>query len=341
MSIENEQPTDKSSRQPSRGSAGRWWARWKWIVLAAGAAVVCVLACPWLHDLLANWFMNYPVATGLALLLAGLVAGQLSTRAARQGRDKWAQQVRDVTVIGLVLVFVLGVGIIFVGAAPRLAAQAMAAGAFKALALWALAFFAAGFLGGFLFGIPKALQDGIPPQGGTPASAPAARRGLQVNTNLEQISDWLTKIIVGVGLVELKTIPGHLSSLARWVAESISDGAGPSAASVSFAGSVTVFFSVVGFLAGYLITRLFLTGAFDRADPREYIENVATFANDSLGPRILNYWRPGGAADPAAEKKLKEWMTANGIAPPLISALISAAELQEARKKVVAELQIK
>src|SRR5215207_3296326 len=54
--------------------------------------------------------------------------------------------------------------------------------------------FGVGALVGFLFGIPRRFQR----EGSDPALG-----GLVVNTNLEQISDWLTKIIVGVGLVEI------------------------------------------------------------------------------------------------------------------------------------------
>ena len=37
---------------------------------------------------------------------------------------------------------------------------------------------------------------------------------LQANTNMERISDWLTKILVGAGLVELKGLPRAIDSAA-------------------------------------------------------------------------------------------------------------------------------
>src|SRR5258708_2722865 len=59
---------------------------------------------------------------------------------------------------------------------------------------------AAGILIGFLFGIPRTLQrEGT--NGAAGANSTAEAYG--VNTTLEQISDWLTKIIVGVGLLPL------------------------------------------------------------------------------------------------------------------------------------------
>src|SRR5262245_41130372 len=70
---------------------------------------------------------------------------------------------------------------------------------------------ALGSLLGFLFGIPRSLQRlGPPPPGikpGEEGSSEATRplasvRAFASNTSLEEISDWLTKIIIGVGLVQ-------------------------------------------------------------------------------------------------------------------------------------------
>lgn len=73
-------------------------------------------------------------------------------------------------------------------------------GAYATADLIASASFLAGGLVGFLFGIPRAVQGSTAPSGATQ---------YQANTNLEQVSDWLTKIIVGVGLVQIgRVIPG-------------------------------------------------------------------------------------------------------------------------------------
>jgi len=59
--------------------------------------------------------------------------------------------------------------------------------------------------------VPRSLQE-VPSANGQP--------GYSGNTNLEQISDWLTKILVGVGLTQLREIPGQVQRLAtqcsRW-----------------------------------------------------------------------------------------------------------------------------
>ena len=87
---------------------------------------------------------------------------------------------------------------------------------FQPQTLWAIGIWSAGAAIGFL-AIPRVLQ-GRPVPGATNAQAPASSGSSapspaapvyeqRVNTNLEEISDWLTKIIIGMTLVELKQIP--------------------------------------------------------------------------------------------------------------------------------------
>jgi hypothetical protein len=128
---------------------------------------------------------------------------------------------------------------------------------------------AIGGLVGFLFGIPKTLQSnraaGEKP--GTPGSSEESANdkgddfGQRVNTNLEEISDWLTKILVGLGLTELRQVPDRLQQASVYVADGI--GGKPER---QFAWALIVYFTVVGFLASYLLTRLFLQRAFYFAD---------------------------------------------------------------------------
>jgi hypothetical protein len=166
--------------------------------------------------------------------------------------------------------------------------------------LWAGACFAVGSFIGFIFGIPRSLSSdtartGMPAQhteidaakltassGNVLENNQAATINTQeqnkstvaqhvtvngrgpstaVNTNLEQISDWLTKIIVGVSLVNSEKIGNNLLHAAGKVADSI--GGGPERESLALA--IMVYFSVIGLLGGYLLTRLFLQRAFDTA----------------------------------------------------------------------------
>ena len=133
---------------------------------------------------------------------------------------------------------------------------------FGMLVMVAAAATAVGSLLGFLFGIPRSLQD----QRGAPNSEPVIggdrQRSYAANTNLEQISDWLTKILVGVGLIQLGRAPGPLGRLVDTLAE----GLGGQAGDRLMVGAVLVFFPIFGFLAAYLLTRLLLLRAFSLAD---------------------------------------------------------------------------
>ena len=113
---------------------------------------------------------------------------------------------------------------------------------------------AMGLLVGFIFGIPRAVQADNSPGAKGPA--------FKANTNLEQISDWLTKIIVGVGLVQLATIPRKLQGLAAYFSGIFGE---PLAGSAS--GNATVllvfgYFGIFGFLLGYLWARIYLMKLF-------------------------------------------------------------------------------
>jgi len=143
-------------------------------------------------------------------------------------------------------------------------------GFFLALSVGLLVAGAAAFVGGtlgFLFGIPRTLQrDGAGANEsnapGAAASASDQRIGYRANTNLEQISDWLTKILVGVGLTQIRELRSGLVSLAAFA----SQGLGGQPYSQVFALALLSYYAVLGFLFGYLWTRLFLAGALRVAD---------------------------------------------------------------------------
>jgi hypothetical protein len=123
-----------------------------------------------------------------------------------------------------------------------------------------------GGLLGFLFGIPRTLQqdktEDVPSDEQTEKKPSESIVSYQINTNLEQISDWLTKILVGVGLTQITALPDALNNYAEFV----SLGFGGSPISRIFAVAVLFFYSVCGFLISYLWTRLYLAGALREAD---------------------------------------------------------------------------
>jgi len=125
--------------------------------------------------------------------------------------------------------------------------------------LYAGAFFGVGGLSGFLFGIPRSLQ-------GKPRDKLdyiETQPKYAANTNLEEISDWLTKIIVGLGLVNLKGVPELLKKTAWYFANFCGKDICEAVAMV-----VIIYFFICGFFLGYLMTRLYLTGAFGRAEEK-------------------------------------------------------------------------
>jgi hypothetical protein len=119
-----------------------------------------------------------------------------------------------------------------------------------------LAAAAIGSLIGFLFGVPRTLQLEHAQPGG---AQPASPRRQAVNTNVEKVSDWLTTIIVGLGLAHITALPDQLKRLGDYFAY---NGYVPS----SFYVATTLNGAVLGFFMGYLLTRLFLAGAFIKVD---------------------------------------------------------------------------
>lgn len=130
--------------------------------------------------------------------------------------------------------------------------------------LTSLSFSALGGLLGFLFGVPRAPQSDALKNGRSQEGAPTGP-GVQlaVNTNLEQISDWLTKLLVGLGLVELREIPVLLRRMTSLIAPVICvDGQPAEVLSLAIILSSSIF----GFSFAYMATRLYLARAFKQAD---------------------------------------------------------------------------
>ncbi|AUY50355.1 hypothetical protein C2142_17050 [Streptomyces sp. CB01881] len=107
---------------------------------------------------------------------------------------------------------------------------------------------------GFLFGVPR-VRGGAGPNGEPHGSyAP--------NTNLEQVSDWLTKVLLGVGLTQLGSLGERLHRLGTALAPALGGDEG----AVPFAVALVLYFLVSGFLAGWLVTRLTLPQVLSDAD---------------------------------------------------------------------------
>jgi len=145
--------------------------------------------------------------------------------------------------------------------------------------LWAGACTTIGWLTGFLFSVPRALQaeterEKLQTSGrerlqtsGVAATFEPSRYELRINTNLEQISDWLTKILVGLGLTQLDAIPSKLHDAAAYIATGFGG-----AQDAPFALAIILYFSVVGFMGGYILTRVYFSRVLALSEGRNLLQ---------------------------------------------------------------------
>ncbi len=165
---------------------------------------------------------------------------------------KSSQERSQQAIIGLLIIMVLGL----LGVLAYATSQGQITGSVVGIGLLiAGASVLIGGLLGFLFGIPRTLQSDALDNN----SRAVAYRA---NTNLEQISDWLTKILVGVGLTQISALPETLGKLS----EAVKAGLGNQDNSPVFGLAIILYYLVAGFLFGFLWTRLILPGAFREAD---------------------------------------------------------------------------
>jgi len=140
--------------------------------------------------------------------------------------------------------------------------------------------FVVGSLLGFLFGIPKGPEK------------QSENRPWVVNTNLVQISDWLTKMLVGLSLAVLFQVPGHLNRFGTYF--------GADLGSRPLAVLLLVYYSFTGFLAGYLMTRLFLQQAFHEADLAPEAKGHPELGSEPS--ELSSNPTPGGKTNPSLTK---------------------------------------
>jgi hypothetical protein len=133
--------------------------------------------------------------------------------------------------------------------------------------LLAAAFFAVGIFLGFLFQIPQGSRN--PPET-HPGLDPGQRAYLSPRTGLDDIADWLTKIIVGVGLTQLLSIPSAMAALGNALNGALGGFPGSSA----LAPIEAIFFGISGFFLGYAWTRRSATPMLLEADTGPLLEAV-------------------------------------------------------------------
>jgi len=148
--------------------------------------------------------------------------------------------------------------------------------------------FAGGSTIGFLFGFPRAEKYRYDKK--DDSDHKTKENSYSDNTNLEEVSDWLTKIIVGLTLIKLKTIISWIDLSAHSIAYTYSCESKGTGINFYVFGYCTIIFY---FLAGagllYVWTRTNLSIIFTRskyaqlvADKKELITQVQTIANKDL-----------------------------------------------------------
>jgi hypothetical protein len=138
--------------------------------------------------------------------------------------------------------------------------------------LWALgSLFSGGFIG-FLFAIPS---DAEPP-----------KSQVHINTSLNQIADWLTKIIVGVSLVNVRTAYRYFVRAASTLGAGLATREAQHPAALAFAAGLIVTFFSLSFTGTYLLTRLWLSVAIVRADRLAY--DIHSTSEHEIPPSTKN-----------------------------------------------------
>jgi hypothetical protein len=131
-----------------------------------------------------------------------------------------------------------------------------------------------GALIGFLFGMPRANLPGG--QGG----APNSNSGLLLSTHLQDVADWLTKLIVGAGLVQLANLRVHLANLGRFLSQD------SKVLTSSAAITIVLYFVVLGFLLGYLWAELYVSTLVARV--KRALDGTGSLAPQGVAGRAAN-----------------------------------------------------
>jgi|GEM_PF-1971598 len=183
--------------------------------------------------------------------------------------------------------------------------------------------FCGGFLG-FLFGIPRSLQKKSSENGSaTTNGTNLNERSYGNNTNLEEISDWLTKIIVGVSLTQLPSIERRFHVLTLKVSQGFIPHLKESLA-YPYAGALLVFFALCGFFAVYLWSRIYLFEILNIMDKalasfKNKVDAVDVKVAGQENARLLKIWE---------DRKLQFEKQRNRII---------TAESEDSIKKIIAE----
>jgi len=247
----------------------------------------------------ANWVQTKFLASWGTLLFVAILISALGSAI---GQDNWSHFFEA-------FCKVFGIGIVVASA--------------SAMVAW---------LFGLLFGIPKsnAGGGGQHSDGQTPvtppasASQPAAREQTsRPNTNLEDVSDWLTKTLIGVGLTQLTALPHKLWQYATILDQASLKGQGGGAV---FILGLALAGGAGGFWVGYVTTRTLLTALFGLFD--EPSAGDVEIAADPNNLKLGADQKPVASTNPAvqaADQKLRR-LSLDQLSTPTAFAAWGAAQ---------------
>jgi hypothetical protein len=186
----------------------------------------------------------------------------------RRGSRKAGDKIqRGVLIVGVVLLTAMIV------VSVMLAAFTHDGGAGVTAFLLFVAAAAVGALLGFLFGMPRARMADL-----TGEVTPRAATFYLTNSNLIKVSDWLTTIVIGLGLVNLGKVVPALRDLGHALHQPLGG--------TAYAGAVGISVLIVGVLAGfildYLWTSIRVRELLEEAE-RQNRHTVPELRNQTLG----------------------------------------------------------
>lgn len=150
-----------------------------------------------------------------------------------------------------------------------------------------------GLLIGLLFGVPKAVSSGqvrqsaeikqVADQTVVSALTPGQQAELQKwkaatdaqptgqtkastfapSTNLAEVSDWLTKLLIGASLVSLSKLGPPIGRLIDSIAGGLSTGGSATSSAKVVAGAILFGYVAMGFLDGYILTTVWYQRELD------------------------------------------------------------------------------
>lgn len=149
--------------------------------------------------------------------------------------------------------FLVSLLVAFVAIAIFATSKSPVGPSFALLSLFAAGSIVAGGTIGFLFALPRSVSVSIP---ATESERGQEFEGIRIrpNTNLEDVSDWLTKIIVGLTLTQLGRIPEAAGNLFINLGRAL----GGTRQDVAFVGALLIFCSIIGLLMGWMTTRVYI-----------------------------------------------------------------------------------